>query len=319
MFIDKAKIHVKAGDGGRGACSFRHEKFVEFGGPDGGDGGKGGDIRIKGNKHMKSLYDFKFNKRFFAQNGEMGRGTNCFGKNGKNIVINLPIGTELKYFDITKNQEVIIDIKDESEFILFSGGKGGIGNNKLKTSIDKAPRRVIESELGQEAEIQLKLKLIGDVAIIGLPNAGKSSFLNKISRANSKVGSYAFTTLYPKLGSYKDLIFVDIPGIIEGASSGKGLGLEFLSHAEKSKLFLMIIDIADNPIQTYNILLNELNNYGMKKEIILCFNKCELLTKKEQKSIRDKFPDAYYISLIKPCRIINRLMNEIEVKIKIFK
>lgn len=292
MFTDNVKgVYFKSGDGGRGCVSFRREKFVPYGGPDGGDGGKGGDIIFVGSRHCNTLVDFKFKKHFRAENGKHGKGSQMDGKSGEDMIVHIPLGTEI-IFEGGK-----IEILNEKPIVFLKGGKGGIGNKKLPTSTNKAPKYSIPEEKGKEVIVNMKLKLIGDVGIVGAPNAGKSSFINSITNANSKVGDYKFTTLYPHLGSYKGkVIFVDIPGLIEGASIGKGLGFEFLAHIERCNFLLLVVDITDDPERTIEVIKNEISTYGIVKEIKICFNKIDLVDKNLLEKIQSKFPNAFFIS-----------------------
>ena len=294
MFIDKVKkVYFKSGNGGKGCVGFRREKFIPMGGPDGGSGGRGGHIILRGSRHANTLVDFQYKKHFKGEKGQNGKGSSMDGKNGKDLIVLVPLGTEILH-----NNEVILEILEEKEFIFLKGGKGGIGNKKLATSTNKAPKYAIDPKEGKEIIVDMKLKLIGDIGIIGVPNAGKSSFINSITNANSKVANYKFTTLFPHLGSYKGkIIFVDIPGLIEGASEGKGLGYDFLSHIERCKYLLLIVDIADNPEKDIKIIENELKTYGIKKEIKLCFNKCDLVPEDVINIFKNKYKEAFFISI----------------------
>lgn len=294
MFIDKAKIFIKSGSGGHGCISFRREKYIPFGGPHGGNGGKGGDVYFVGSRDLNTLFFFKCNKHFFAQTGERGGTYQKAGKNGEDLYIKAPLGT------IINNNGEIIEILDETPVLIAKGGRGGVGNASLKTSTDRLPRRSIPPEPGIELELSLSLKIIGDIGIIGKPNAGKSSLINTITNCNSKVCNYAFTTLSPCMGVYKDIIFVDLPGIIEGASEGKGLGLQFLAHLERCKAYIQLIDISDDPIENYYQVQKEIKAYGIDKPHLVVLNKSELLKKEQVMQIVKDFKDlnvnAIYIS-----------------------
>jgi len=281
-FLDQTKIYVASGKGGDGCVSFRREKYIEFGGPDGGNGGKGGDIIFHTNSNLNTLIDFRFNQHHKAKKGENGKGKNKTGKNGDNLVINVPIGTEIY------NEDKSILYKDlvlkNQNFTLLKGGKGGLGNSHFKSSTNQAPRRFTKGEDLQEMWVWLSLKLFADIGIIGKPNAGKSSLLSKISAAQPKIGDYPFTTLHPVLGVIKnfekEIVVADIPGIIEGAHEGKGLGDKFLAHIERCKALLHIIDCSDkNFLKSYENVRNELSKYGKnieRKNEIIAVSKIDL-------------------------------------------
>lgn len=276
MLVDEAKIHVKAGGGGNGAVSFRHEKYVDKGGPDGGDGGKGGDIRFVATHSVDTLSVYAGLKDFKAENGTAGAKAKRHGKNGKDLVLEVPVGTVI--FDLNSNLQITDLNKEKDEFVVVKGGKGGLGNVHFATSINQTPREFKPGEAGEENDIKLELKLIADVGIIGLPNAGKSTLISAISHARPKVADYPFTTLEPVLGvaSYdkKNIILADIPGLIEGASEGRGLGHKFLRHIERTKLLLHLIDsTSENPQKDYQTIRSELEKFSkdlsLKPEIIV--------------------------------------------------
>lgn len=299
MFVSKIKIFVRAGNGGRGAVSFRREKYVPYGGPDGGDGGKGGDIIIKSDKTLNTLAFFKYHRHFFAQNGESGMRSNMTGKSGENCIIKVPVGTAIYDKDGNFMMETM---EDGKEYILFQGGNGGIGNSKMATSTERAPKTTIPPETKDMEEINLLLTLKTDVGILGAPNAGKSSLINALSRANAIVGDYAFTTLNPVLGQMYEtnISLMDLPGIIEGAYKGKGRGLEFLRHSEHCRIFIHLVDISKNPEQDYKMILDELEKYGnqlIHKPSILVFNKIDLITSEELNVMKTIFPSALFISV----------------------
>lgn len=293
MFIDKAKIEVIAGSGGNGCVSFRREKYVPRGGPDGGDGGCGGDIILRANKHLNTLINFRYKKHFKAERGSHGKGKNKKGRDGKDKKIEVPVGTEV--YDEKENK--IFDlIEDGQEVVVAKGGKGGRGNAHFVTSINQAPKIAEKGEPGEERKIFLKLKLIADVGIIGLPNAGKSTLLRRISSAKPEIADYPFTTLTPCLGVVKvdeenSFVGVDIPGIIEGASEGKGLGDKFLSHIERTRLLLHLIDLSDidkkeEVLNRISIVNKELNLFNPKlKNLpqIIVLNKIDLLPEQKRK------------------------------------
>ncbi len=289
-FLDKAKIYVKAGDGGNGCVAFRREKFVRFGGPSGGDGGKGGDVILQADKRLTTLMDFKYKKHFKAERGQHGSGNNKHGRNGKDLIIKVPVGTVVKD---SETGEIIADLtEDGQKVIVAKGGRGGRGNSAFKTSTRQAPDFAEEGKKGEERWIELELKLLADIGIIGFPNAGKSTLISTLSSAKPKIADYPFTTLTPVLGVLqldygKSVVLADIPGLIEGASKGQGLGHEFLRHIERTKALIHMIDISDfrerDPIEAFNIINNELKEYSPKlleKPQIVVGNKIDILSDK---------------------------------------
>ena len=293
-FLDQVKIFVKAGDGGSGSPSFRREKFIEFGGPDGGDGGKGGSVILKSERNLNTLIDYRYQQHFKAQRGEDGKGKKMTGKGGENLYLKVPIGTQVFEED---NKTLIYDFrKNNDEFVVASGGKGGFGNTKFKSSTNRAPKKFTKGIKGEEFRIWLQLKTIADIGIIGLPNAGKSSLLASMTSATPKIANYKFTTLNPNLGvavyDDKEITLADIPGLIEGAHSGVGLGIKFLKHIERCKTLLHLIDINEEDlVSSYKQVRNELKSYGnelIKKKEIIVFNKIDLLQKKNiDKKVKD--------------------------------
>ncbi len=290
-FLDQVKIFIKAGDGGSGSPSFRREKFIEFGGPDGGDGGKGGSIILKSERNLNTLIDYRFQQHFKAERGGDGKGKNQTGKGGKNLSLKVPLGTQVFEED---NKTLIFDFKKEDEeFVAASGGKGGFGNTRFKSSTNRAPRKFTKGAKGEEYWIWLQLKTIADIGIIGMPNAGKSSLLASITSATPKIANYRFTTLNPNLGvaSYddKEITLADIPGLIEGAHSGIGLGIKFLKHIERCKTLLHLIDVnEENLVKNYKNIRNELKKYSselIKKDELIVFNKIDLI---DNKNLNDK-------------------------------
>ena len=284
-FLDQVKIFVKAGDGGSGSPSFRREKFIEFGGPDGGDGGKGGSVILKSERNLNTLIDYRYQQHFKAERGGDGSGKNKTGKGGKNLVLKVPIGTQVFEDD---NKTVIFDFKKENEeFVIANGGKGGFGNTRFKSSTNRAPKKFTKGVNGEEYWIWLQLKTIADIGIIGLPNAGKSSLLASLTSANPKIANYKFTTLNPNLGvamyDDKEITLADIPGLIEGAHTGTGLGIKFLKHIERCKTLLHLIDITEEDlVKSYKQVRNELKKYSkdlLKKEELVVFNKVDLIAK----------------------------------------
>ena len=293
-FLDQVKIFIKAGDGGSGSPSFRREKFIEFGGPDGGDGGKGGSIILKSERNLNTLIDYRYQQHFKAQRGQDEKGKKMTGKSGDDLFLKVPIGTQVFEED---NKTLIYDFKNNNdEFIVATGGKGGFGNTKFKSSTNRAPKKITKGVKGEEFWIWLQLKTIADIGIIGLPNAGKSSLLASMTSATPKIANYKFTTLNPNLGvavyDDKEITLADIPGLIEGAHTGTGLGIKFLKHIERCKTLLHLIDInEDDLISSYKQVRNELKNYGkelIKKKEIIVFNKIDLIEKNDlQKKINE--------------------------------
>lgn len=294
-FLDQAKIYVQSGDGGAGCCSFRREKFVEFGGPDGGNGGRGGSIIIECVNDLNTLIDFRYTQHFRAQKGHHGMGRNRSGSDGEDLVIRVPVGTEI----LDEDQEtVLLDLtKSGDRFVFLRGGDGGFGNAHYKTATNQAPRKFTPGWPGQEREIWLRLKLIADAGIIGLPNAGKSTFLAASSAAKPKIAAYPFTTLHPNLGVVKidnhDFVLADIPGLIEGAHEGHGLGDRFLGHVERTSVLLHLVDITqEDPLAAYHTIREELEEYGAgldEKIEILALNKIDAIDPEIMVSIADQF------------------------------
>ena len=239
-FLDQAKIYIKAGNGGSGSASFRREKYIEFGGPDGGDGGDGGSIVVEAERNLNTLIDFRYRQHFKAESGKPGSKKNKTGGSGKNLILKVPVGTQIYEED---NNTLIYDLtKNNEKFVLATGGKGGLGNTRFKSSVNRAPKKKTDGKKGEDFWIWLQLKVIADVGIIGLPNAGKSSFLSKCTRARPKIANYPFTTINPNLGvlhmRHKEIVLADIPGLIEGSHKGVGLGDKFLRHIERCKTLI---------------------------------------------------------------------------------
>ena len=305
-FIDEAKVFVKSGDGGDGCLSFRREKYIEFGGPDGGNGGKGGDIVVVGTKSLNTLVDYRFKKHFKAKKGRSGSGRNRTGASGEDLTLKLPLGTE-----ILINDEIIADVTSDDKIILFPGGRGGKGNINFKSSTNRTPRKTTPGEKGYESDIVLRLKILADVGLVGFPNAGKSSLLRKISAAKPKVADYPFTTLEPKLGVVRanddEVVVADIPGLLSGAHKGNGLGFQFLKHIERCKSIIHLIDVTNEDIfNEYKTICEELDKYDQsikKKKKIIALNKCDLITDSQIKKIKKDFENelqnnVYMISAI---------------------
>ncbi len=291
-FLDQAKIYVKSGAGGPGAVSFRREKFIEFGGPDGGDGGKGGDVVFEAVPGLNTLIDFRYTQHFRAPRGKGGAGSNRTGAGGEDLVIKVPVGTQLLADD--DERTLLADLTKEGErVVLLKGGMGGRGNASYKSSTNRAPRQHQTGEPGEELWVWLRLKLLADVGLLGLPNAGKSTFLNSVSNAAAKVGDYPFTTLRPQLGVVRhkgrEFVLADIPGLIEGAAEGAGIGDRFLGHVERTRLLLHLIDgAAEDPVEAWRIVRGELDTYGAgldDKPEVIALTKADLLDDKQRAKV----------------------------------
>ncbi len=287
MFTDYVKILIKSGDGGDGAVTFRREKYVAAGGPDGGDGGNGGNIYFQVDPNANTLIDFRYNKKYKAQNGENGSGANCYGKKGEDLYINVPIGTIIKDAETGK---VVADLSKQGQVeLVLKGGRGGKGNSHFATSTRQAPRFAQGGEMGEEKEVILELKLLADVGLLGFPNVGKSTFLSVVTAARPKIANYHFTTIDPNLGVVKtktgnSFVIADIPGIIEGASEGVGLGIQFLRHVERTRLLLHVIDVSGtegrNPVEDFYTINAELKKYSEKlaaRRQIIVANKIDII------------------------------------------
>ncbi|HOX41164.1 MAG TPA: GTPase ObgE [bacterium] len=293
MFLDEVEIYAKAGNGGNGAVSFRREKYIPNGGPDGGDGGRGGDVYFVADNRPHGLSDFAAKKRFLAENGENGAGKKMKGKNGLDLVVPVPTGTQ-----IYKKDELMADLTEEGQsFLALKGGNGGWGNSHFATSVKQAPEWAKAGLKGESAKLRLVLKLIADVGLIGLPNAGKSTLISVLTSARPKIASYPFTTLEPNLGTYIDkdrrVVIADIPGLIEGASSGKGLGIKFLKHVERTRILVHLIDSQSlNHWFDYSVVRKELSEFSAvlsQKTEIVVVSKSELIQKEDREEIIRKF------------------------------
>ena len=320
-FLDQVKIFIKAGDGGSGSPSFRREKFIEFGGPDGGDGGKGGSIILKSERNLNTLIDFRYQQHFKSERGSDGKGKNQTGRGGKNLYLKVPVGTQVFEED---NKTLIFDFKKESEeFVAAVGGRGGFGNTRFKSSTNRAPKKFTKGTKGEEFWIWLQLKTIADIGIIGLPNAGKSSLLAAITSATPKIANYKFTTLNPNLGvavyDDKEITLADIPGIIEGAHEGIGLGIKFLKHIERCKSLLHLIDITEGDLKkSYTQVRKELKNYSkdmLKKDELVVLNKTDLLEDKEVKKIKNDFLKKHKVNLITLSTLDKKSISKIKSKL----
>lgn len=299
-FIDEAKIEVIAGHGGKGSASFRREKFIPFGGPDGGDGGKGGSIYAEADENLNTLVEYRFTRLVRAKNGENGRGADCFGKGADDIVLKMPVGTIVKD---AATGAVVADLAHHGDRALIAkGGRGGLGNLNFKSSTNRSPRKTTPGEPGEERILTLELKVLADVGLLGLPNAGKSTFVRAVSAAKPKVADYPFTTLHPQLGvvradQNRSFVIADIPGLIEGAAEGAGLGHQFLRHLQRTRLLIHLIDLAPfdpeaDPVKDARAIVAELKKYDealYKKPRWLVFNKADLLSPEEAKTRAEDF------------------------------
>lgn len=325
MFIDEVVITVKAGNGGDGSAAFRREKYIQFGGPDGGDGGNGGNIIFLADPNINTLIDFKYKKLFKAQNGENGQKKQMYGKTGEDLVIKVPVGTQVRDVETGK---LLLDMNvSGEERLLLKGGRGGYGNVHFKSSIRKTPKIAGKGREGVELKVKLELKLLADVALVGYPSVGKSSFINKVSAANSKVGSYHFTTLEPKLGVVrleegKSFVIADIPGLIEGAHEGIGLGDKFLRHIERCKMICHLVDVAEiegrDAIEDYEKINLELRKFSEKlankKQIVLA-NKMDLLWDMEKYEKFKAYVEAQGNEVYPVSVILNEGIKEVLYKI----
>ena len=321
MFVDYAKIIIKSGDGGNGAATFRREKYVAAGGPDGGDGGRGGDVYFEVDLNANTLIDFRFTKKFKAENGQNGSGGHKFGKSGQDIIVKVPVGTIVKDAETGK---VIVDMSKEGQKeLILKGGRGGKGNSHFATSTRQAPRFAIDGEPGKEKEIILELKLLADVGLVGFPNVGKSTILSRVTKATPKIADYHFTTIDPNLGVVKteygdSFVLADIPGIIEGASEGVGLGIQFLRHVERTRLLLHVLDVAGtegrNPVDDFNKINEELKKYSEKlatrKQIIVA-NKIDSMQDDENYKALEKLAKENDMEIYKISAVTGEGLNEL--------
>ncbi|MBT9591805.1 MAG: GTPase ObgE [Thiobacillus sp.] len=303
-FIDEAKIEVLAGNGGDGSASFRREKFIPKGGPDGGDGGRGGSVFVVADRNINTLVEFRFKRIFKAQKGENGRGAQCYGKGGDDLIVRVPVGT---VFTDINSGEVVADLAVDGQTVcLAKGGKGGLGNQHFKSSTNRAPRQHTLGEPGEEWELALELKVLADVGLLGMPNAGKSTFIRAVSAARPKVADYPFTTLAPNLGvvrvdSERSFVIADIPGLIEGAAEGAGLGHQFLRHLQRTRVLLHLVDISPrweggDPVYEARAIVEELRKYDQAlfdKTRWLVLNKIDMVDEAERKAVVDQFVKDY--------------------------
>jgi GTPase len=309
MFIDETTIKARAGDGGKGCRSFRREKYEPWGGPNGGDGGKGGDVVLRGDDDQNNLVDFKFRPHWNAERGEHGQGKDCNGREGRPAVLRVPLGTIA--YNLATGEKVAEVLEDGQEIVLLKGGKGGFGNTRFKSSTNRAPTKTGPGEPGETGEFRLELKSIADIGLVGFPNAGKSSLTNLITKARPKTAPYPFTTLHPQIGvieypaEYERLVLADIPGLIAGASDGKGLGHRFLRHIERCKLLLIILDMAGtdtrDPRDDYKQLLKELELYDpalLDKPRLVAANKMdEEAAVANLKKFKKRYPKAEFVPI----------------------
>ena len=318
QFLDQAKIYLQSGKGGNGCVSFRREKYVEFGGPDGGAGGKGGDIIFEGCSSLNTLIDFRYKQHFKAKKGTDGSGKNCNGAKGQDIIIKVPIGTQV--ISDTDKESILLDITKEGEKKLFlQGGNGGFGNTHFKNSKEQAPRRSNPGLEGEEIWVWLRLKILADVGLLGLPNAGKSSLLSAITNAKPKIGNYPYTTLTPQLGILRnynqEIVLADIPGLINDAHKGVGIGTRFLGHIERCKVLLHLIDAkSKNPLQNYKDIIKEITKYGKgleKKSQILIISKADLVSEKKLQVIIKKIEEYSKSSVLVSSSVKRIGLNEL--------
>ena len=303
-FIDEARIEVIAGNGGNGVASFRREKFIPFGGPDGGDGGDGGGIYVIADRNINTLVDYRYVRKYQARHGENGRGSDCYGKNGTDIFLRMPVGTLIVD---AESGELLADLTEHEQKIrIVAGGKGGLGNLHFKSSTNRAPRQKTEGTAGEARMLKLELKVLADVGLLGMPNAGKSTLISAVSNARPKIADYPFTTLHPNLGVVrvaleKSFVIADIPGLIEGAAEGAGLGHQFLKHLQRTGLLLHIVDIAPfdegvDPVAQAHAIVEELKKYDVslyEKPRWLVLNKIDLLPVETRQTFIDEFTQRY--------------------------
>ena len=303
-FIDEAKIYLLAGKGGDGSATFRREKFIPFGGPDGGDGGRGASIWGEADENLNTLVEYRFSRKFIAQNGERGGTKDCYGKAGEDVILRFPVGTIVSNLD---NGDRIADLDAHGKRVLLAkGGKGGLGNIHFKSSTNRAPRQFTRGELGEEFNLQLELKVLADVGLLGLPNAGKSTFIRSVSAARPKVADYPFTTLHPNLGvvrvdGERSFVIADIPGLIEGAADGAGLGHRFLKHLQRTRILLHLVDLAPfdpeaDPVHDAVAIVEELHKYNEtlgQKTRWLVLNKLDLIAEEDRQRRIDEFLASY--------------------------
>ena len=303
-FIDEAKIYVKAGDGGNGAATFRREKYIPMGGPNGGDGGRGGSIYVVADRNINTLVDYRYTRKFIGKRGENGGGADCYGAGGDDIILRMPVGTVIYNLN---TEEILADLSEHDQKVLIAkGGKGGLGNLHFKSSTNRAPRQKTNGDQGEEFELRLELRVLADVGLLGLPNAGKSTLIRAISSARPKVADYPFTTLHPNLGvvrvdAEKSFVMADVPGLIEGAADGAGLGIRFLKHLQRTRILLHLVDIAPidpdaDPVRDAKAIVGELVKHDPElanKPRWLVLNKLDLIPEEDRETAIAKFLKAY--------------------------
>ena len=303
-FIDEAKIYVAAGDGGNGVVSFRREKYEPEGGPNGGDGGRGGSVFVIADRNLNTLIEYRYTRKFLAQRGENGGSSDCYGKGGDDITLHVPVGTVITD---ENTHAIVADLDvDGKKILIAKGGKGGLGNIHFKSSTNRAPRQCTKGEPGEERDLRLELRVLADVGLLGLPNAGKSTFIRAVSAARPKVADYPFTTMHPNLGvvrtsENKSFVIADIPGLIEGAAEGAGLGIRFLKHLARTRVLLHIVDLAPpdpeaDPVHDAHAIVRELEKYSPElaaKPRWLVLNKLDLIPEEEREARIEAFLDAY--------------------------
>ncbi|WP_412479028.1 Obg family GTPase CgtA [Azonexus sp. IMCC34839] len=303
-FIDEAKIYIKAGDGGNGIATFRREKYIPMGGPNGGDGGRGGSVYVVADRNINTLVDYRYTRKFLGQRGENGGSADCYGKSGDDIVLRMPVGTVITDLN---TEQVLADLdKHDKKVLLAKGGKGGLGNTHFKSSTNRAPRQCTKGDPGEEFEVKLELRVLADVGLLGMPNAGKSTLIRAISAARPKVADYPFTTLHPNLGvvrvdAEKSFVVADVPGLIEGAADGAGLGIRFLKHLQRTRILLHLVDVAPidpdaDPVHDAKAIVDELAKHDpalADKPRWLVLNKLDLIPEEEREEKIAEFLKAY--------------------------
>lgn len=321
QFVDYSRIYVKSGDGGKGCVSFRREKYVPKGGPDGGDGGKGGDVIIRATSQLNTLLDFKYKREYRARNGQNGMGKKMHGRNAEDLIVPVPLGTTIKS---QHSGEFLADLVKEGEsFIAAKGGRGGLGNSHFATATRRVPRFAQPGEPGEEQFLVLELKLIADVGLVGLPNAGKSTLLSSVTSSRPKIGDYPFTTLTPNLGVVrpahrKSFVIADIPGLIEGAHKGAGLGFQFLRHIERTKIFLHLVDVSDmtaeDPVKQHKKVLKELKEYNpglLSKVQAVVATKIDIATEKTKLDMLEKYCKTNHIDFFKISAVTKKGLKDL--------
>lgn len=302
-FVDELTIHMAAGDGGNGVVRWRHDKGKEFAGPSGGDGGNGGNVYVVGSRDLGLLYKYRHQKEFNAERGVDGGRDSLFGRNGEDLVLQVPVGTVVTLLDSGK----VFDVVTEDEpMLILEGGRGGLGNERFKSSTNRSPDKATPGKPGEQSDVHLELKLVVDVGFLGFPNAGKSSLLNELTNATAKIGAYQFTTLEPNLGAFYGYVLADIPGLIEGAAEGKGLGIKFLRHVSRTKMLLHLISLENEDVlAAYKTMRKELDNFGNglpEKEEIILLTKTDLVDEKTVEAAKKKLAklgrEIYAISVI---------------------